>query len=71
MLNSMKEFYDDYKEMVVKPEKEFYSKHMVGVVLINAVPITLLFMGPTLYRSVIQLKDKVITKKNKEEEIEA
>ena len=71
MFNAMKEFYDDYKEMVVKPEKEFYSKHRVGVVLINAVPITLLFMGPTLYRSVIQLKDKVITKKNKEEEIEA
>lgn len=73
MFNSMKEFYADYHEMVVTPEKAFYKKHWVGVVLINVVPITVLFMVPTICESVVQMKDKLTSKKNNEtkEEVES
>jgi len=65
MLNKAKEFYGDYKKMVVEPEKDFYRKHWVGVILINAVPITLFFMAPTICDSATQLKDKFTSKKKK------
>ena len=72
MLNKAKEFYGDYKKMVVEPEKEFYRKHWVGVTLINAVPITLFFAAPSMCSSVAKLKDKLSKKDNsiKIEEIE-
>lgn len=70
MLNKAKEFYGDYKKMVVEPEKEFYRKHWVGVILINAVPITLFFAAPAMCESVSQLKNKFTKKKNIAEKIE-
>lgn len=66
MLNTVKEFYSDYQEMVVKPEKEFYRKHIIGVILINVVPLTVLFMAPTLCDSMVQLKNKFTSKKSME-----
>ena len=59
MLNKAKEFCGDYKKMLIEPSKEFYRKHWVGVILINAVPITLFFAAPSIRRSAKKLKSKV------------
>ena len=59
MFNKAKEMFDDYKEMVLKPEKEFYKKHWVGIILVNAVPVTLFFATPSICRSAKKLKSKV------------
>lgn len=57
--NMLKEMYNDYMEMVVKPEKEFYKKHLLGSVLINAVPITVLLMVPTILRSLVVMQKDI------------
>jgi hypothetical protein len=66
MFKYAKELYNDYQEMVVKPEKEFYKKHMIGVVLVNAIPITLILAIPTICVSLVRMTTNKITTSEKE-----
>lgn len=72
MFNNAKEFYTDYKELVVN-EKEFCKKHWVGIVVLNVVPVAMLLVAPAVCDMVNQAKNKFKSKKNNEakEEVES